>query len=133
MLARRELSEAQVRERLARRGHDDEAIDQAVGRLKEQHAIDDLRAATAIARVEAARKGRGRLRVRGKIERAGIAPADAQRAINEALNGIDDDSLIETAILRRLRGRPGITDDAEFRRLYRYLLGQGFEHDRILK
>jgi regulatory protein len=50
MLARRELSEAQVRERLARRGYAVNDIDAAIHRLKDQRAIDDARVAEAIAR-----------------------------------------------------------------------------------
>ena len=39
MLARRELSEAQVRQRLHRRGHSDDEIDAAIGRLTSERAI----------------------------------------------------------------------------------------------
>ena len=41
MLARRELSEAQVRQRLARRQHDAAAIDDAISRLKDARSIDN--------------------------------------------------------------------------------------------
>ena len=64
MLARRELSEAQIRQRLQRREHDPDAIDAAVHRLREERAIDDARVAGSIARTETAIKRRGRLRVR---------------------------------------------------------------------
>src|SRR5436190_24387744 len=50
LLARRELSEAQVRQRLARRGHEPGAIDEAVAKLREERALDDVRVAEAIAR-----------------------------------------------------------------------------------
>ena len=71
LLARRELSEAQVRQRLARRGHDPDAIEEAVARLKEERAIDDARVAEAIARTETSVKRRGIVRVRRQIENAG--------------------------------------------------------------
>jgi hypothetical protein len=45
----------------------------------------------------------------------------------------DEDSLIEAAIAKRLRGHASVTEGAEFRRLYRYLIGQGFEHERIMR
>ena len=54
MLARRELSEAQVRQRLARRGESQESIDEAIARLKSDRSIDDERVAGAIARTQAA-------------------------------------------------------------------------------
>ena len=80
MLARRELSESQVRQRLARKGHDQDAIDEAVTRLRAERAIDDARVAAAIARNETSTKRRGKLRVLRQIQQAGIAPSTARRA-----------------------------------------------------
>jgi regulatory protein len=133
MLARRELSERQVRQRLARKGHEPDAIDGAVARLLAERAIDDARVAEAIARTETAVRKRGKIRVRMTIERAGIATATAKRAADEVFDGIDDDALLEAALAKRLRGRDTFTDDREFQRLYRYLVGQGFDADQALK
>jgi regulatory protein len=133
MLARRELSEAQVRQRLSRRGHEPEAIAAAVDRLKLERAIDDARVAEAIARTETTVKRRGRLRVRRQIEHAGIAAPTARRAVDEVFNELDDQQLLEAALARRLRDRAAIADDREFHKLYRYLVAQGFEADQVLK
>ena len=132
MLGRRELSEAQIRQRLARRGHGPEAIDEAVARLVEERAIDDNRVAEAIARMETGIRKRGRLRVRRKIESAGISPATAKRALDEVFGNLDDDELLESALAKRLRRGASITEEREFNRLYRYLVGQGFEPQRVL-
>ncbi len=131
MLARRELSEFQVRQRLTRRGHDSGAIDIAIERLKSERAIDDRRVAEAIVRTQSARKGRGRLRVEREIAAAGISLADVRQSLDAMLG--DEDLLIEAAIAKRLRGNTSVADGAEFRRLCRYLVGQGFEPDRILQ
>jgi regulatory protein len=133
MLARRELSEAQIRERLARKAHDADAIDAAITRLRDERAIDDARVAEAIARTETSIRRRGKLRVRLQIERAGIAKAIAKQAVDAVFDAIDDDALIEASLKKRLRGRDTIADDREYQRLYRYLAGQGFESDRILR
>jgi regulatory protein len=133
MLARRELSEQQVRQRLARKGHEPDAIEDAISRLREERAIDDDRVAEAIARTETSVRRRGKLRVRMQIERAGIAKATAKRAVDDVFGAIDDATLLEASLARRLRGRHTIADDREFQRLYRYLIGQGFESDRALK
>ncbi|HZT75984.1 MAG TPA: regulatory protein RecX [Vicinamibacterales bacterium] len=133
LLARRELSEHQVRQRLARKGHDADAIDEAVARLRAERAIDDARVAEAIARTETAVKRRGKLRVRMQIERAGIARATAKHAVDEVFDGIDDEALLEASLRKRLRGRETIADDREFQRLYRYLIGQGFDSDRVMR
>jgi len=132
MLGRRELSEAQIRQRLARREHDPDAIDAAVALLIEERAIDDARVAAAIARSETSIRKRGRLRVRRKIESAGIAPATARQAVDDVFGSLDGDELLELALAKRLRGGAAIADAREFNRLYRYLVGQGFEPDRVL-
>ena len=132
MLGRRELSEAQIRQRLARREHDPESIDAAVARLLEERAIDDARVAAAIARTETGIRKRGRLRVRRKIESAGISPATARRAVDEVFGALDDEDLLQSALAKRLRRGASIADQREFNRLYRYLVGQGFEPDRVL-
>ncbi len=61
MLARRELSEAQLRQRLIRRQHDPDAIEAALARLKAERSLDDERVAGAIARSETNLKKRGTL------------------------------------------------------------------------
>ena len=133
MLARRELSEQQVRQRLARKGHAPDAIDDAVTRLRHERALDDGRVAEAIARTETNIRRRGRIRVQLQIQKAGIDKSTAKRAIDEVFASIDDGALIEAALNKRLRGRETIEDDKEFQRLYRYLAGQGFEAEQIMK
>ena len=132
LLARRELSEAQLRQRLTRRGHGTEEVDAAVARLLEERALDDRRVAEAIARTETRVRGRGRLRVKRQIEAAGISASLAQDAVDAAFADVDADALLAAAIERRLRGRATIADDREFQRLYRYLVSQGFDIDRII-
>lgn len=132
MLARRELSEAQVRQRLARRGHSPDDIDAAIIRLKSERALDDARVADAIARTEIAVHGRGKLRVNRQITQAGIAASTGRRAIEQAYADVDPDALLTAALDKRLRGRSQVADQKEMQRLYRYLIGQGFESDRIL-
>jgi regulatory protein len=132
MLSGRELSERQVRQRLTRRGYEAEAVDAAVARLKNDRSLDDERAARAVAHAETSLRKRGRLRVLRRLEAAGIARAVAQRAAHDVFETIDAEALLEAALHKRLRGRDRIADDRERQRLYRYLIGQGFEPDRIL-
>jgi len=132
MLARRELSEAQLRQRLLRRQHDPDAIEAALTRLKSERNLDDERVAGAIARSETNLKKRGRFRATRQIEAAGIASSIAKRVVDETFAAIDGDALLTQALARRLRGRTRIEDDREFQRLYRYLVAQGFEPDRVM-
>ena len=132
MLGRRELSERQIRQRLARRAYENDAIDSAIARLTRDGSLDDARAARAMTHAETSFKKRGKLRVKRRLEAAGIAPDVAQRAIQDVFEAIDQDALMASALHKRLRGREQIADDREFQRLYRYLIGQGFEPDRVL-
>jgi regulatory protein len=133
LLARRELSESQVRQRLARRGYPDTDIGTAIARLKEERALDDSRVAGAIARTETGIRRRGRIRVRRQIEQAGIAADTAREAVDHVFADLDDDALLASSLARRLKDDRPIADDREFQRLYRYLVGQGFESHRVLE
>jgi regulatory protein len=133
MLGRRELSEKQVRQRLARKAYSQDEIDEAVARLREERAINDQRVAEAIARMETGIRKRGKLRVRLQLERAGIAKETARQALDTVFDAIDDDALLESSLRKRLRGRETIADQREFQRLFRYLIGQGFESDRVMQ
>src|SRR5262245_24068468 len=124
MLAGRELTEAQVRQRLARRQHGKADIDHAIERLKANGTIDDARAAAVIARREA--------RVSNRLRAAGIAPSVVDRTVEQLFQEVDADELLTASLERRLRGRTAIDDEKELQRLYRYLVGQGFEPDRVL-
>ena len=130
-LARRELSEAQLRQRLSRRRFTPDDIDTAITRLRQDGSLDDARVAGAIARTQLSLKKRGARRVRREIEAAGIASALADRAVAEVYAEVDADALIAAAIDRRL-GTRRLDDDREMARLYRYLVGQGFESDRAM-
>jgi len=130
-LARRELSEAQIRQRLTRRGFDSDDIDTAIAKLRQDGSLDDARVAMAIARTQLSLKKRGARRVRREIEAAGIASALADRAVAEVFGDVDADALLENAIDRRL-GTRRLDDDREMARLYRYLVGQGFDSDKSM-
>jgi regulatory protein len=131
MLARRELSEMQVRTRLERREHDSNDIDTAVARLRSEGAIDDTRTARAIARTAVSVRGQGKRRARMQVDAAGIDRAVASAAVDEVFREIDGQALLQAALAKRLRGRTAIADNRERMRLFRYLLAQGFEPDRI--
>ena len=130
-LARRELSEAQIRQRLTRRGFPSDDIDTAITRLRQDGSLDDARVAAAIARSQLSLKKRGARRVRREIEAAGISSALADRAVAEVYADVDSDALMVAAIDRKL-GTRRLDDDREMARLFRYLVGQGFDSERAM-
>ncbi|MBI4263267.1 MAG: RecX family transcriptional regulator [Acidobacteria bacterium] len=131
LLARRELSEVQVRTGLARRRFDPADIDAAVVRLRQEMALDDRRTALACARSEAHRKHHGRLRALRQLEAIGIARDVARDAVAEVFADLDEDALIAQALDRRLRRGLSLDEDAAARRVHRYLLAQGFDAARV--
>ena len=124
-LARRELTEKQVRQRLARRGYAPEQVDDAVARLKTERALDDRRVAGAFARTAVRLKGRGPLRLQRDLQALGIDRQAAHEAVRDVLADTDEATLARAALARRWR-RPGRPEPADAARLYRALLRQGF-------
>jgi len=131
LLARRELSEAQVRTRLGRREFESGAIDAAVARLQEERALDDRRTALACARTEAHVKRHGRRRALRTVEALGIDRELARAAVAEVFGEVDEDALIAQALEKKLRHGAGIEEAAVARRVHRYLLAQGFDAGRV--
>jgi SOS response regulatory protein OraA/RecX len=58
------------------------------------------------------------------VQALGIAPDVARAAVREVFADVDERSLLEQVLDRRLRQTA--LDEAGMRRLHRYLLGQGF-------
>jgi regulatory protein len=131
LLAQRELSEAQLRSRLARRRFDPADIDDAVNRLRQERALDDRRVALACARTEVRIRQRGRARIVHQLEAIGIARDIARDAVNEVFAELDEAALLNQALDKRLRRGVTLRNPATAGRVYRYLIAQGFEPDRV--
>ncbi len=99
LAAGRELSEAQVRQRLraarARRGRH-----RRRGRPPDAKSARSTTPASpeTIARTETSTKRRGKLRVRMQIEHAGISPATARKAVDDVFGELDADALLDAAL-----------------------------------
>lgn len=127
-LAASARTEAQVRARLARAELPAEA-DQVVAWLLDLGYLDDARYAQARARALTAPGGLGPRAAERRLLQAGVAAADARRAVAAALAeapGGEAERCL-TLARRRARGQPlaGLDDRARAR-LARFLLGRGF-------
>ncbi len=131
LLSRRELTAAEVRERLLRKEFSEQDADEAIARLRANRTIDDRRAAVAIARTHALVKARGRLRIARELTARGVAPDIARAALDEVFGDLSEPELLERALRKRLRSGH-IRDQAQFRRLYAYLLRLGYPTDAII-
>ncbi len=126
-LTARELSEHQVRDRLEQRGYTPAAVSAAVTRLKDERTLDDLRAATAVARTEAKVRRHGPRRVMGKLVAMGIDRDMAKEVVRDLFGEHDEQELLEATLERRLRGKPErLKDRNEHRKILGYLVRQGF-------
>ena len=126
-LTARELSEGQVRERLARRGYTPQVIDPAVQRLLSERTLDDRRAATAVARTEAKVRRHGPRRIMGRLVAMRIDRDLAKDVIRELFAENDETELLERTLDTRLRGNHArLRDPHERRKLTAYLVRQGF-------
>ena len=132
ILARRDLSTAECRERLARKGHAIDEIDSALERLAAGRALDDLRVARAFARTAIKIKGRGPLRIERELQARGIDRDIAAEALADACADEDEPTMIARAIRKRLRGRALSNDRAESARLFQHLVRQGYTPSAIV-
>src|SRR4029078_5877573 len=72
LLARRELSQKQLRDRLIDREHDRAEIALAIEHLVDPGSLDDSRVARAYVQTALKVKGRGRLRIQRELQEMGI-------------------------------------------------------------
>ena len=126
MLARRELSAKQVRERLIEREHDRAEIDRAIDHLLETGSLDDGRVARAYVETALKVKGRGRLRIQRELQEMGIDKDVAAAALAGAFGEVDERALVRAALQKKLRFKPKIETPADYARLYQFLMRQGF-------
>jgi regulatory protein len=125
LLARRELSVKQLRDRLIDREHEVGEIDRAIEHLTENGSLDDRRVAGAYIRTALKVKGRGRLRIQRELHQMGIPRDVASEAIAEAFGEVDERGLIRRALEKKLRGKK-IASPSEYARVFQYLVRQGF-------
>jgi regulatory protein len=131
-LARRELSTAQIRGRLARRQVPADEIEHVITRLTADRTLDDQRVALAAARTEATIRRRGRRRILQRLQQMGIAPGTAADAVAAVFDEVDEQALLDQALARQLRGAPvGRLDAATAARVVRRLVAQGFEASAV--
>lgn len=131
MLARRPLSERELRTRLTGRGHAEGEVETALGRLRAAGYLSDEQLALDSIVARAERLGHGRLRLVRNLTERGIdervAAAAWRRAVDQG--DVDPDALLRRAIARRVGS--GALDRRAYARAYNALLRAGFEPDAL--
>ena len=127
-LARRDLSRAEIAQRLRRRGIEDDAIAHALDELAAAGYLSDARYAHAVV---AQRKGRfGKRAIVHTLKERGIAAADAAAALTQLA---DVDEVEEAAALWQRRFGAAPRDDREKARQVRFLQARGYSLSTALK
>lgn len=126
ILARREHSTAQLKRKLAARGHDDSVVADIAADMAEAGWQSDTRFAETLARSRAG-QGYGPLRIRAELKDARVP--DAQ--IRAAFEAIEHDFTESAVHLRERRFGAVPERGAEWQKQYRFLAGRGFESEQI--
>ena len=123
----RPRSEAEIRQRLHRRGFADDVVDEVIIGLKERRLIDDLAFAQYWRDNRLSFNQRSRRLIRLELRQKGVATETA----NEVTEDLDDESAAYGAGLKKARVLTNL-DYGEFhRRLSGYLRRRGFDYETI--
>lgn len=127
LLARREYSQHELRQRIAPRVADEVMLETVLARLEQQGYQSDRRCAGILARQRAG-QGYGERRIRHDLRERGIE----NTLIDEALAELDMDwfDLARQQAVRRY-GDGAPADARERARRMRHLLGRGFGYDEV--
>lgn len=131
-LMRRAHSVHEMKEYLARRAEDLEAIAPIIQKLKEQQYLDDARYARDYARVHAQGRRQGKFRIARELRARGVPDRHIEAALDAVFAETDESSLVRARLKRKLqsiRGKP--IDEKKRASLYRSLLRAGFSSDVI--
>lgn len=126
ILARREHSVAQIKRKLAARGHDAQTTTEVVESLTEDGWQSDARFAETLARSRA-NQGYGPLRIRAELKEARV-PDEQIRA---AFAALETDFAAEAMRVRERRFGPVPDHGPERQKQYRFLAARGFDAAQI--
>jgi regulatory protein len=133
LLGRRPLTEAELKSRLAERGHDPASIEDAMQRLRAAGYVDDRKLAAHYLVVRTERGAMGPRRLLADLDRRGVPRALSGEVwldlIREGV--LDPAAAARVAAERRLRDHRSPLDRRQHARVYNALLRAGFEPEAI--
>ncbi|MBI1791748.1 MAG: regulatory protein RecX [Acidobacteria bacterium] len=135
-LAGRSQSSSELRRKLAAKAERAEDVDAVLARLKEYGYLNDRQFAESYAGARLENRGLGKSRVLRDLRARRVAPAVAERAVAKAYSGVDENSLIEQFVDRkilRLRSGALFQDPKELASAYRKLIRAGFTSGNVLR
>jgi regulatory protein len=130
LLGQRELSKAQLTEKLRQRGFSGTEIADTVSRLTDDGSLDDHRVAREYARSHATIKLKGPRRIALELGRLGIERDIVREVLGEVFDTGVERALLEQALAKYAK-RP-LTTPGELRTAYNRLVRQGFTPAHVL-
>ena len=133
LLARRPLSEAELRAGLAARGAGESRIAATIQRLRRARYVDDYGLAVDYLLTRSTRKRHGPLRLLRELERRGVPAATARRAWETVLreHGIDPTDLLQREVQRRVERAGEAVDLRLLHRIYNAMIRAGHEAHQV--
>lgn len=126
LLAAREHSTLELRQKLAKKGADDSILDTLLEQLQQDRYISDQRFAEVFVRQKAA-AGKGPFVISQLLSAKGISRADTELAMEEAQ--CDWFELASAVYFKKFKGP--ITDQKDRAKRMRFLMSRGFGGDII--
>jgi regulatory protein len=127
LLGHRARSRAELRDRLLRKQHDEQAVEQALARLQADGLLDDAAFARSYVGDKRRLSGWGGERIRRGLAALGVAPDVVEQALAETGGGGGEDDELDRALaaLDKL-GPPRPPLEAARRRAYQLLQRRGY-------
>jgi regulatory protein len=130
-LMRRAHSIHEMKEYLARRAEDKEAIAPVIARLCEQNFLDDAKFALDYARQHAQSRRQGRFRIARELRARGVPDRHIDAALDAVFFDTDEAALVRKRLGRHLARARAPLDQRKLASLYRSLLRAGFSSNLI--
>jgi regulatory protein len=131
LLAYRNQTSSELRDRLQRRGYTVTIIDEVLRQLASDGYIDDRKLALDWARYRLQAKPLGRRRLAWELQRRGVPSESVEEVLREVFSEFNEVTLAEQAARKHLRSK-GLPHSARERQQNaRYLLSLGFDVDTV--
>jgi regulatory protein len=135
-LGGRAMSTGELREKLKRKAERVADVDGVIAKLKDYGYLNDKQYAELYASRRLENEGFGKARVLSDLRSKRVAPAVAERAVQQTFASTDEVELIKQFLARKYRRTPLAEVLAETKGLasaYRKLRGAGFTHGNSMK
>lgn len=129
LLEQMDRTEKQLREKLLQSEYPSSCVEAAISYVKSFHYLDDLRYAQTFARYSKERLSRGQ--IRQKLLTKGVSKEFIEIALEEEYDADESEQIRK--LLEKKHFDAETADDADFRKVYQYLLRRGFRSNDILK